>query len=253
MRRFIASLVLLPLPMLIGCGAPSDPVKNLDWHISKVIKTQANADGEINQVKDTEGVDLVLQLAEPEAYHGMLRARIDARKKMMGAEMARREEMNRRREEDALKKHQEHTVVPKANHDEEEGAIIERTVVPKANHDAYGRMPNNDIATALLQKKQVWYKVKYAIGSEYKRDVRKTDSLTTPLTADVMLSCQVSCSNLFTTKEAAAIAPLKSRTGDFTLVFGYQDGKWKLLSGQTGQMWASARESLFKLFSTMNE
>ena len=386
-QRNKAMKYLLALPMLlgllVGCGAPSDPVKNLKWHISKVITKQGNAKEEIRQAEDTEGIKQVLQLADRDEYErtrqvqqdaiqdaltkmnnadkvacdamekankvardamekadkvaseAMEKANGDARRLEQKTEdeesergrKARQDAMDKRNKADEdlvkafeargdnrfrawskedqgayqkeLKVHSDvyeqvckalltsyettckashdlfettrvtnysaHTNAAKANRDEFDKACKanrdEYDKVCKASHDEYDRISNTDIFAGLLQKKQTWYKVNYAIDSVYKCDVRTTDSLTTPAVANVTLSCQVSCSNLFTTKEAAAKAQVgKSRSDDFPTVFGYQDDKWKLLPEATGRIEKNSFNtkspegtSLFKLLFTMNE
>ena len=331
--RYLLALSML-LGLLVGC-APSDPVKNLEWHISKLIKKQSNTKEEIRQAEDTEGVKQVLQLADRDEYERARQAQQDAlqdaRTRMNKADKDASDAMEnalrvaRDERDKAMSDAQGERdkaisdaegerdkaisdAIDKLNwariKDDKAGVdayrpvyngiqdtfdtkrkVIQDTrdtkrteiqgryektrkehqeaygVACKANHEAYDNMPRTDIVASLLQKKQTWYKVAYTIDSVYKCDVRKTDSLTTPAVANVRLSCQVSCSNLFTTKEAAAKAQVgKSRGDEFALVFGYQDDKWEFLPEATGHIERDSFNikspegpSLFNLLFTMND
>jgi hypothetical protein len=285
MKSVVALLMLFPLPMFVGCGGPSDPVKNLEWHTNKLIKQQTD---EIRQAEDTEGVDQVLRLADRDAYDRVRQAQQDARIKMNEADKEATIKCNLADEDashemekaihdahDKMKK-EEQAAMEKARalyHDEnglmttEGGDAWEKMCrVPiygvfnkaqaaykaaydeavKRNREEYDRAckENREACEktcyesgpdAWLRKKQTWYKVRCAIENVHKYNVRKTDSLTTPAVARVTLSCQVSCSNLFTTKDAAANAKVgESRSDDFTVVFGYRDNKWEVLPESLG-------------------
>src|SRR5690606_28941122 len=135
-----------------GCGgAPSDPVKNLDWHVKKVIAKQSNANEEIRQVTGFLDVMCVLAAADAEAYEKLL-----------------------------------------------EGKDAPSFLNTKKDSDYLMAFFNK-----WIERNQTWYKLKYTIDDNYKCDVTKTDSLTTPLMAQIESSCKMSCSNLFTTKEEA--------------------------------------------------
>ena len=147
MKRLHGVLILL---CVAGCGTSSDPAKDFKSRLSKLVRNKE----EVRCVKDVEGVEEVLRLADPDAYRKI-------------------------------------RIPPPPP---------PPSLTPSPN-PAPPREPAGPSFDTWLQKKQVWYKVRYATDCAY--DVRKTDSLVTPLLAEVTLTCHVSCSNLLTTKEAA--------------------------------------------------